>query len=274
MVDEIDQNLIRKFLLKLPDNFINIGYLKNASFSIKKNPSQLTLRKFYFVLHKLLKTFNNQTCDLNWKKSAMDSRRLFYWDKVASDYFRCCVHGEQNDCILTTEGVYVEAHKLVLAMASPFFYSMFRSNIKNVGAFILPGITFVELCEILHYIYTGDVSVHPSQVGRFIDILVMLGIPLPKHNMDDTNSDVEMEYSTHEPMDYCDEDFSLSINRQQLVSESFMDVDYAEENRLTPKIKSAKNNSKHKSKTKSKSKSTKKSHRTRNSPKARRALIF
>lgn len=82
-------------------------------------------------------------------------------------------HG--TDCILIAEGKPVFAHKLILAIASPFFLELFKAN-PEFTVFVIPGLTLYELRLLLRYIYTGGADVHVSHADRFIAILKYFGV--------------------------------------------------------------------------------------------------
>lgn len=84
----------------------------------------------------------------------------------------------QTDCSLAAEGKIIQAHKLILSVASPFFMDLFNSYSGYNGIFIIPGISNLELRMVLCYIYTGYVNINPSHVDRFISILTFLGVDI------------------------------------------------------------------------------------------------
>jgi hypothetical protein len=98
-----------------------------------------------------------------------------------------------TDCILIAEGKILYAHKVILAIASPYFLELFKANSDFNRIFVIPGISHFELRLVLRYIYTGVVNVSSSQVDRFISILTFFGINVQHQQAPMENSQPDLQ---------------------------------------------------------------------------------
>lgn len=73
-----------------------------------------------------------------------------------------------TDVILSADGQFLSAHKLVLAAASPFFMELFRSNPSNI--YYMHGISYDGLCNAIEFIYNGNVELMKVSMEDFVKI--------------------------------------------------------------------------------------------------------
>lgn len=102
-----------------------------------------------------------------------------------------------GDVILVAEGRLVYAHKLILATACPFFLNLFNTTPGINNVFVIDGVSYLDLCMVLQFIYTGNANVNPSHADHLIYLLSLFGI--------DGNSDRHQNLQADDPMDgsYC-----------------------------------------------------------------------
>jgi hypothetical protein len=68
------------------------------------------------------------------------------------------------------EGQQVQAHKVVLAVCSPFFRSVLQRNPHERPLIYLKGVKFNELAAVLNFMYHGEVNVAQEELSSFLSI--------------------------------------------------------------------------------------------------------
>ncbi|CAG7827592.1 unnamed protein product [Allacma fusca] len=88
------------------------------------------------------------------------------------------------DVTLCCEGKSIHAHKIVLAMCSPYFREIFKENPCRHPVVIIKGISFQDLQRILRFIYFGQVSIVKNKIQDFIEAaeLIKLDGITPKNS--------------------------------------------------------------------------------------------
>ncbi|ODM99743.1 Broad-complex core protein isoforms 1/2/3/4/5 [Orchesella cincta] len=84
-----------------------------------------------------------------------------------------------TDVNLACEGQFIQAHKLILSLCSPFFKQLFRVNRMEKSNYInvvLTGVKFKDLKNILHFIYHGEVNVGNAELNHFLQAAEVLQI--------------------------------------------------------------------------------------------------
>jgi hypothetical protein len=66
------------------------------------------------------------------------------------------------------EGQQVLAHKVVLAVCSPFFRSVLQRNPHDRPLIYLKGVKFNELAAVLNFMYHGEVNVAQEELSSFL----------------------------------------------------------------------------------------------------------
>ena len=64
----------------------------------------------------------------------------------------------------------VEAHKLVLSACSEFFKDIFENNHHSHPLLCLDGISYLDMSNIMDYIYNGEVQIYQENLDRFLAI--------------------------------------------------------------------------------------------------------
>jgi hypothetical protein len=68
------------------------------------------------------------------------------------------------------EGQQLQAHKVVLAVCSPFFRSVLQRNPHDRPLIYLKGVKFDELAAVLNFMYHGEVNVAQEELNSFLSI--------------------------------------------------------------------------------------------------------
>lgn len=75
------------------------------------------------------------------------------------------------DVTLACEGEdQVEAHKVVLAVCSPFFRSVLQRNRHDHPLIYLKGVSFMNLTAVLNFMYHGEVNVAQEDLNNFLQL--------------------------------------------------------------------------------------------------------
>ncbi|CAH0559107.1 unnamed protein product [Brassicogethes aeneus] len=93
------------------------------------------------------------------------------------------------DCTIAAEGKFLKAHKTVLSVCSPFFKELFRVNPCKHPIVILPDVNYGALCNLLHFMYQGEVSVSQEEIPTFMRVAETLKVKglTDNGNSSDTN---------------------------------------------------------------------------------------
>ncbi|XP_063238347.1 uncharacterized protein LOC134539911 isoform X3 [Bacillus rossius redtenbacheri] len=80
------------------------------------------------------------------------------------------------DVTLAAGSKYVQAHRLVLSVCSPYFKELFRVNPCKHPTVILKDVSFQELVDILEFMYCGQVNVQQDRLSEFLKTAEMLQV--------------------------------------------------------------------------------------------------
>jgi hypothetical protein len=97
------------------------------------------------------------------------------WDdflhNVTSEFGLLRSDGDFSDVTLACEdGQQFEAHKIILAAASPFFQKLLRSNKHPHPLIYLKGVRAEDLVAIIHFVYFGETSVIEENLADFLAV--------------------------------------------------------------------------------------------------------
>ncbi|XP_021932151.1 modifier of mdg4-like isoform X3 [Zootermopsis nevadensis] len=91
--------------------------------------------------------------------------------------FHALLQGEDLvDVTLAAGGQFVQAHKIVLSVCSPYFKDLFKVNPCKHPIVILKDVCHKDLVAILQFMYRGEVNVRQEELGTFIKTAEMLQI--------------------------------------------------------------------------------------------------
>ncbi|KAJ9578859.1 hypothetical protein L9F63_004918 [Diploptera punctata] len=91
--------------------------------------------------------------------------------------FHALLQGEDLvDVTLAAGGQFVQAHKIVLSVCSPYFKELFKVNPCKHPIVILKDVDHKELVAILQFMYQGEVNVRQEELATFLKTAEMLQI--------------------------------------------------------------------------------------------------
>ncbi|XP_069686649.1 modifier of mdg4-like isoform X6 [Periplaneta americana] len=91
--------------------------------------------------------------------------------------FHALLQGEDLvDVTLAAGGQFVQAHKIVLSVCSPYFKDLFKVNPCKHPIVILKDVCHKELVAILQFMYRGEVNVRQEELATFLKTAEMLQI--------------------------------------------------------------------------------------------------
>ncbi|XP_059485788.1 modifier of mdg4-like isoform X1 [Neocloeon triangulifer] len=80
------------------------------------------------------------------------------------------------DVTLACEGQYIQAHRAVLTVCSPYFKALFKVNPNNHPIIILKDVSFTDLKSILLFMYRGEVNVKQDDLNTFLKTAEVLKV--------------------------------------------------------------------------------------------------
>lgn len=86
---------------------------------------------------------------------------------------------EMVDVTLAVDGHFLQAHKVVLSICSPYFKMMFKTNPCKHPIVILKDVGHENMKDILQFMYMGEVSVLRENLSSFLrtaEILQVKGL--------------------------------------------------------------------------------------------------
>ncbi|KAL5285559.1 hypothetical protein ACFFRR_007332 [Megaselia abdita] len=129
----------------------------------------------------------------------MDDEYALCWNNfqetIATGFQDLYDKGDLVDVTLAVEGNLIHAHKIVLAICSPYFQKMFSSNPCKHPILILKDISFGVMCELVQFMYQGAVSVKQTELSTFMKIAQTLQI----RGLTTNSNNTPQPTSTHTP---------------------------------------------------------------------------
>ncbi|XP_030371232.1 broad-complex core protein isoform X1 [Scaptodrosophila lebanonensis] len=110
----------------------------------------------------------------------MDDEFKLCWknfqDNIASGFQNLYDRGDLVDVTLACDGKLLHAHKIVLAICSPYFQEIFTTNPCQHPIIILKDVSYNIMCELLEFMYQGVVNVKHTELQSFMKIGQLLQI--------------------------------------------------------------------------------------------------
>nr|XP_017035810.1 broad-complex core protein isoforms 1/2/3/4/5 isoform X3 [Drosophila kikkawai] len=110
----------------------------------------------------------------------MDDEFKLCWknfqDNIASGFQNLYDRGDLVDVTLACDGKLLQAHKIVLAICSPYFQEIFTTNPCQHPIIILKDVSFNIMLELLEFMYQGVVNVKHTELQSFMKIGQLLQI--------------------------------------------------------------------------------------------------
>lgn len=75
-----------------------------------------------------------------------------------------------TDCTLICKGGSVKAHKIILASCSSYFRKIFSDHASDKAIFIMFGITFDQLKDLIALIYKGCIDIPSDHLSSVFDL--------------------------------------------------------------------------------------------------------
>ncbi|XP_058444213.1 protein bric-a-brac 2-like [Malaya genurostris] len=97
-------------------------------------------------------------------------------DNIASGFQNLYDRGDLVDVTIACDGKLLKAHKIVLAICSPYFQDMFMTNPCKHPIIVLKDVSVNVMQELLQFMYQGEVNVKHSELQSFMKIAETLQI--------------------------------------------------------------------------------------------------
>ncbi|KAL9696212.1 hypothetical protein quinque_015497 [Culex quinquefasciatus] len=123
-------------------------------------------------------------------------------DNIASGFQSLYDRGDLVDVTIACDGKLLKAHKIVLAICSPYFQEMFLENPCKHPIIVLKDVSLNVMQELLQFMYQGEVNVKHSELQSFMKIAETLQIKgLTASHRNDRNSSAAASPATnlHQP---------------------------------------------------------------------------
>ncbi|GLH09338.1 Broad-complex core protein isoforms 1/2/3/4/5 [Gryllus bimaculatus] len=92
------------------------------------------------------------------------------------------------DVTLAADGRFVQAHRLILSVCSPYFKKLFSTTPCSHPIVVMKDVHFKQLTDILSFMYQGEVNVHQEELADFLKTAELLQIRgLAEQNVEDVN---------------------------------------------------------------------------------------
>ena len=92
-------------------------------------------------------------------------------ENISTSFASLRKNGELSDVTLACEdGQQLEAHKVVLAMSSPFFQTLLLRNKHTHPLMFMRGIRFEDLVAIVDFMYHGEANIYHENLNMFLKI--------------------------------------------------------------------------------------------------------
>ncbi|KAL1502326.1 hypothetical protein ABEB36_007484 [Hypothenemus hampei] len=91
-----------------------------------------------------------------------------FHSNLKSGFHDLLQHAEMVDVTLAVDGHFLQAHKVVLSICSPYFKEMFKTNPCKHPIVILKDIGHENMKDILQFMYMGEVSVLRENLPTFL----------------------------------------------------------------------------------------------------------
>lgn len=123
-------------------------------------------------------------------------------DNIASGFQNLYDRGDLVDVTIACDGKLLKAHKIVLAICSPYFQEMFLENPCKHPIIVLKDVAVNVMQELLQFMYQGEVNVKHSELQSFMKIaetLQIKGLTASHRNDRSSSSAAASPANTHQP---------------------------------------------------------------------------
>ena len=126
--------------------------------------------------------------NLSWDKFEANLKQSYAGLREAPDF--------SDVTLVCTDGDEIEAHKVILATASPFFFNMLHTDKHPHPRIYMKGMKLTKLSYIVDFIYHGEVSVAQQDISQFLELaeeLKLKGLSKTPHATSKENEDLHQE---------------------------------------------------------------------------------
>lgn len=99
-----------------------------------------------------------------------------FHSNLTSGFHELLEAADMVDVTLAVDGHFLQAHKIVLSICSPFFKQMFKVNPCKHPVVILKDIGHENMKDILEFMYMGEVSVLRENLTQFLRTAELLQV--------------------------------------------------------------------------------------------------
>ncbi|XP_018331108.1 modifier of mdg4-like isoform X2 [Agrilus planipennis] len=112
-----------------------------------------------------------------------------FYSNLTSGFHDLLAEHDMVDVTIAVEGHFLQAHKIVLSVCSPFFKQLFKINPCKHPIVILNDISLENLKDILEFMYLGEVNVLKDNLASFLRTAQLLQVKgLTGDETNDTSS--------------------------------------------------------------------------------------
>ena len=107
---------------------------------------------------------------LRWNEFKENTNTAFIGLRKDSDF--------ADASLACEDGHQIEAHKVILAASSPFFWSLLKKNKQTHPLFYMKGMKLQDLVAIVDFMYLGEANISQENLDSFLNIvsnIVILG---------------------------------------------------------------------------------------------------
>ena len=126
--------------------------------------------------------------NLSWDKFETNLKQSYAGLREAPDF--------SDVTLVCADGDEIEAHKVILATASPFFFNMLHSDKHPHPRIYMTGMKLTKLTYIVDFIYHGEVSVAQQDISQFLELaeeLKLKGLSKTAHATPHEKEDLHQE---------------------------------------------------------------------------------
>lgn len=136
-------------------------------------------------------------------------------DNIASGFQNLYDRGDLVDVTIACDGKLLKAHKIVLAICSPYFQEMFLENPCKHPIIVLKDVAVNVMQELLQFMYQGEVNVKHSELQSFMKIAETLQIKglTASHRNDRSSSSAAASPAMHHHQPQPAHSNSSNVNR-------------------------------------------------------------
>lgn len=99
-----------------------------------------------------------------------------FYSNLSSGFHELFEAADMVDVTLAMDGKFLQAHKIVLSICSPFFKEIFKVNPCKHPTVILNGVALENMRDILEFMYVGEVSVLREDLTSFLRTAELLQV--------------------------------------------------------------------------------------------------